>query len=106
MPLIEVDGTLAVAGYEAHGLLAGSLVLGVDAAHGAGNGHAPRLLDPPDRHTEVVGLHDYDGTPSFQPFVKGVGDLGRQTFLELRAAGVTLHQPGELGQSHDLTVRM
>jgi hypothetical protein len=97
--------TLAVAGYEAHGPLAGSLVLGLDTAHGTGNGHAARLLDPPDRHTEVVGVHDYDGAPSFQPFVKGVGDLSRKALLNLRAAGVTLHQPGELGQTYDLTVR-
>jgi hypothetical protein len=97
--------TLAVAGYEAHGLLTGTLVLGVDAAHGTGNGHAPGLLDSPDRHTEVVGLHDYYGTLSFQPLVKGVGYLSRQALLDLRAAGVTLHHPGELGQSHDPTVR-
>jgi hypothetical protein len=38
--------SLTLAGYEAHGLLAGALVFGVDAARGAGDGHAPRLLDP------------------------------------------------------------
>ncbi len=38
---------LAIGGYEAHGLLAGTLILGIDAAHGAGDGYAPRLLHPP-----------------------------------------------------------
>jgi hypothetical protein len=37
--------------------------------------------------------------------VKSIGDLSRKPLLELRAAGVTLHQPGELGQPHDLTIR-
>jgi hypothetical protein len=105
MNLHHIHVLLAVAGYEAHSLLAGALVFGVDAPHGAGGGHASRLLDPPDRHAEVVGLHNDDGTPRLQPFVEGVGDLGRQALLELGAAGVTLHQPGQLGQPHDLTVR-
>ncbi len=65
--------SLTMAGYEAHGLLAGALVLGVDAAHGAGDGHTARLLDAPDRHTKVIGLHHDDGSPSSEAFVEGVG---------------------------------
>lgn len=57
------SSSLTTAGYKAHGLLAGALVPGVDAAHGAGDGNAPRLLDSPDRHAEVVGLHHDDSSP-------------------------------------------
>ena len=95
---------MALAGYEAHGLLTGALALCVGAPYGTGDGHAPRLLDPPDRHAEVIGLDDDDGAPGPQPSVQGIGDLGRKTLLELGAAGVALHHPGQLGQPHDLTV--
>src|SRR5215204_2903563 len=57
--------SLAMGCYEAHGLLAGARVSGVDAAHGACNGKTP---------------------------------------LELGTTGVTLHQPGQLGQAYDLPV--
>jgi len=92
-------------GYEAHGLLAGALVLGVDAPHGAGDGYAPRLLHPPHRHAEVVGLHDDDGAANSQLFVQGVGHLRRQALLELGPAGVRLYHPDQLGQTHDPLVR-
>src|SRR5215204_2762593 len=98
------DYSLAMGGYEAHGLLTGARVSGVDAAHGAGNGNAPRLLYPPHRHAQVFGLHDKDGAPGAQPLVDGLGDLGREALLELGATGVTLHQSGQLGQTYDLPV--
>src|SRR5215203_5065970 len=91
-------------GYEAHGLLAGARVSSVDAAHGAGDGHAPRLLYSPHSHAQMFGLHDEDGAAGAQPLVDGAGYLGREAFLELGAAGVTLHQSGQLGQPDDLPI--
>ena len=87
--------------YEAHGLLTGALVFRVQAAHRAGNGHAPRLLYAPDRHTEVVGLYNDDGALGPETLVEGVGDLGGKALLELRTAGVTLYHPGQLRKPHD-----
>src|ERR671911_756474 len=92
-------------GYEAHGLLAGARVSGVDAPHGACDGNAPRLLHAPHRHAQMLGLHDEDGAAGAQPLVDGVGDLGGKAFLELGAAGVPLHKAGQLGQAYDLSVR-
>src|SRR5829696_2318644 len=79
-------------GYEAHGLLAGARVSGVDTAHGACDGNAPWLLHAPHRHAQMFGLDDEDGA------------TGSQALLELGATGVTLHQPGQLGQAYDLPV--
>jgi hypothetical protein len=96
---------LSMGGYEAHGLLAGARVSGVDAAHGACDSNAPRLLNAPHRHAQMLGLHDEDGATGSQPLVDSVGDLGGKTLLELGTTGVTLHKSGQLGQSDDLTVR-
>jgi hypothetical protein len=96
--------SLTLAVYEAHGLLAGALVFSVQAAHRAGNGHAPRLLYAPDRHTQVVGLYNDDGALGPEALVQGVGDLGGKALLELRTAGVTLYHPGQLRKPHNLTV--
>ena len=49
-------------------------------------------------------LDDEDGATRSQPLVDGVGDLGGKTLLELGTTGVTLHQPGQLGQAYDLPV--
>src|SRR5215211_1136349 len=91
-------------GYEAHGLLAGSRVSGVDAAHRAGNRYAPRLLYPPHGHAQMFGLDDEDGATGSQSLVDSVGDLGGKALLELGATGVTLHKSGQLGQAYDLPV--
>ena len=91
-------------GYEAHGLLAGARVSGVDTAHGACDGNAPRLLHAPHRHTQMFGLDDEDGTTGSQPLVDSARYLGGKALLELGATGVTLHQPGQLGQAYDLPV--
>src|SRR5215211_130000 len=96
--------SLTMGGYEAHGLLAGARVSGVDAAHGACDGNAPRLLHAPHRHAQMFGLDDEDGAPGAQPLVDSVGDLGGKTLLELRAMGITLHKAGQLGQAYDLPV--
>src|SRR5215208_1497972 len=96
--------SLAMGSYEAHGLLAGARVSRVDAAHGACNGNAPRLLHAPHRHAQMFCLDDEDGATRSQPPVDSVGDLGGKTLLELGATGVTLHQPGQLGQAYDLPV--
>src|SRR4028119_2213570 len=89
-------GPLAVAGYQAHRFLAGALVLGVDAAHGARNGDAARLLDAPYRHAEVIRLHHDDGPLRPEASVEGVGHLGSEALLELGTTRVTLHDPGQL----------
>ncbi len=102
---METRFPLAMGGYEAHGFLAGARVSGVDAAHGAGDRDASWLLYPPHRHAQMFGLHDEDGATGAQPLVDGVGYLGREALLELGATGVTLHQPGQLGQPNDLPVR-
>jgi hypothetical protein len=39
----------------------------------------------------MFGLHDEDGATGAQPLVDGIGHLGREAFLELGTAGVTLH---------------
>ena len=91
-------------GYEAHGLLAGTRVSGVDAAHGACNGNASWLLHAPHRHAQMFRLDDEDGATRSQPLVDGVGNLSGKTLLELGATGVTLHQPGQLGQAYDLPI--
>jgi hypothetical protein len=96
---------LAVGCYEAYGLLAGALVFGIGSAHSAGHSHAPRFLDAPDRHAQVVGFDHYYGAESSQLVVQRVGDLGGQALLKLGTAGVTLHQPGQLGQPDHLPVR-
>src|SRR5918994_3460796 len=98
------ESSLAMGGYEAHGLLAGARVSGVDAAHGARDRNAPWFLHSPHRHTQMFRLDDEDGATSAQPLVDGVGDLGGKTLLELGATGVTLHQPGQLGQAYDFPV--
>src|SRR5829696_1071028 len=98
------ESSLALGGYEAHGLLAGARVSGVDAAHGACDRNAPRLLHSPHSHEQMFRLDDEDGATGAQPIVDGVGDLGGKTLLELGATGVALHQPGQLGQAHDLPV--
>ena len=91
-------------GYEAHGLLAGARVSGVDAAHGACDRNAPWFLHSPHRHAQMFRLDDEDGATSAQPLVDGVGDLGGKTLLELGATGVALHKAGQLGQAYDLPV--
>ncbi len=52
----------------------------------------------------MFSLHNEDGATSTQPLVDDFSDLGREAFLELGTAGVTLHQPGQLGQPNDLPV--
>src|SRR4028119_468882 len=70
---VSPPGPLAVAGYQAHRFLAGALILGVDAAHGARNGDATRLLDAPYRHAEVIRLHHDDGPLRPEASAEGVG---------------------------------
>ena len=51
----------------------------------------------------MIRLPDDDCAPGSQPFVQGVGDLGRKALLELGAPGVALHQLGrirEYGKPH------
>jgi hypothetical protein len=95
---------LASCGFETHGLPASALVLCEGALHRAGDGYAPRLLHPSHRHAEVVGLHDDDGAPRFEPSAKGVGDLGGETLLGLGPAGVAVQHPDQLGEADDLSL--
>src|SRR5688500_6920306 len=89
--------SLAMGGYEAHGLLAGARVSGVDAAHRACDGNAPWLLRASHRHAQKFGLVDEDGATGSQPLLDSVGDLGGKAILELGATGITLHKSGQLG---------
>src|SRR4028119_221734 len=93
-------GPLAMPGYQAHRFLAGALVLGVDAAHGARNGDATGLLDTPYRHAEVIRLHHDDGPPGPEASVEGVGHLAGEALLELGATRVAPHGPGRAPEPH------
>jgi hypothetical protein len=53
----------------------------------------------------VVGLDHDDGATRAQTIVEGVGDLGRETFLELRPSRVPLHEPRQLAETDDPSVR-
>src|SRR5829696_8922838 len=91
-------------GYEAHGLLSGARVSGVDAAHGACDGNAPWLLHAPHRHAQMFGLDVEDGATGSQPVLDSACDDVGKALLELGATGVALPQPGQLGQAYDLPV--
>jgi hypothetical protein len=49
----------------------------------------------------VFALHDDDDPAGFQVTHQGVGYLGGQPLLHLRAPGVHLDKPGELGEAGD-----
>jgi hypothetical protein len=98
-------GPLTLGGYQAHRLLAGALVPGVDAAYGAGDGHAARPLDAPDRHAEVIRLHDDYGTLGPEASVEGVGYLGGEALLKLGTTRVAFHDPGQLREPNHPAIR-
>ena len=65
-------------------------------AHGAGDGARPGLADAAHGHAQVLALDDHDDAARLQDPHQGVGDLGGEPLLHLRALGVDVDQPGEL----------
>jgi hypothetical protein len=47
----------------------------------------------------MLDLHDDTQTARLNLILEPIGDLLRQPFLHLRAAGEELHHPGQLGQA-------
>ena len=62
------------------------------------------LADPAHRHAQVLGLDHDDHALRVQLADQRVGDLRGQPLLHLRAPGVEVDQPGELGQPGDPAV--
>ena len=52
-----------------------------------------------NRHAQMLGFHDDTQTARRNVILEPVGDLLRQPFLHLRAAGEELDDPGQLGQA-------
>ena len=50
-------------------------------------------------HAQMLGFHDDTQTARRNLILEPVGDLLRQPFLHLRAAGEQLDDPGQLGQA-------
>ena len=63
---------------------------------------APALRDPAHGHAEVLGLDHHDHAARLEDLHERVGDLGGQPLLHLRALGVDVDEPGQLGQPGDL----
>src|SRR3954452_126212 len=83
---------------EAHRLAASGQVAPEDAADGGGDRARAGLADAAHGHAQVLGLDD-DQHPAWLEHVgERVGDLRGHPLLHLRAPGVDLDQPGQLGQ--------
>ena len=87
------------------GMLADAMMRSADCTVCKSRGYDSRLLHPSHRRAEVVGLHNDCGAPRSKPSVKGVGDLGGQTLLQLGSAGVAFQHAGQLGEADDPLVR-
>lgn len=64
------------------------------AKHTACCGCAGGLLDTAHHHAEMRRLHDHADTSGIQHLLDGQGDLFRETFLYLQAAGKHFGQTG------------
>ena len=64
----------------------------------------PGLADAAHRHAQVLGLDHDDHPARLELAHQRVGDLGGQPLLHLRAPGVDVDQPGQLGQAGDPAV--
>jgi hypothetical protein len=76
-------------------------VLQKHAAHGRGHGQRPRLAHAAHRHAEVFGLDADHYALRADRGHHGVGDLGGQALLDLRAVRGDLDGAGQLGQPGD-----
>src|SRR5680860_1296377 len=75
-----------------------------DAPDGRGDRAGAGLAHATHRHAEVLGLDDHDHATGLEELDHRVGDLRGQAFLDLRALGVDVDQPGQLGEAGDLAV--
>ena len=90
-------------------LIASARVLGglaEVAAYGGGQGLGAGLAHAAHRHAQMLGLHDDDHPAGFEDPHQGVGDLGGHPLLDLRAPGVDVDEPGQLGQPGDLPLEV
>lgn len=82
------------------------LLLGSEATqHGGGDSGRTGLLDTAHRHAHVASLHDDGDTARADSLHDRKGDLLREAFLDLKAAGEGLGNTGELAQSENKLVR-
>lgn len=82
------------------------LLLGPEATqHGGGDSGRTGLLDTAHRHAHVASLHDDGDTTRADSLHDRKGDLLREAFLDLKAAGEGLGNTGELAESENKLVR-
>ena len=64
-----------------------------------GDRTGPRCSDATYGHAQMLGLHDDTQTARRNVILEPVGDLLRQPFLHLGAAGEQLDYPSQLGEA-------
>src|SRR6516165_7316640 len=94
----------ATAEQKAHRLGAGPVGVQEYSANRGGHRLGPRLTHATHRHAQMLGLYHYDNAPGLEDVHQRIGDLAGHPFLDLGAAGVDVHQPGQLGQPGDLAL--
>src|ERR687897_637787 len=86
-------------------LVARALVVAQVAVERRGDGARAGLLDPAQRHAQVLCLQDDADALGRQVLVEPAGDLRRQALLDLQGAREQLDHARELGQPDDALPR-
>src|SRR6266853_5880404 len=77
-----------------------ALVAAKNPQHARGQGLGSLLPDPAHLEAEVTALDDDTNSARVDRSVDCLRNLARHPLLHLKAAGVSIHQPGQLAQAH------
>src|ERR1700678_4555564 len=99
---VDTDLTLALRrSYQGHETCLFRRIVAEHAGVAAGEGHRAMFGDAADRHAGMLGLDQDGDAAGFKNLVDGGGNLRRQMFLGLQAAGKDIGEPRELRQADD-----
>ena len=79
-----------------HEFLARRRVVAKTSQHSARNKRHPVLMHAPGGHASVGCLYDHGDPLRLQHFLNDVGDLSRQSFLNLKSPGEGVHHARHL----------
>src|SRR5699024_9068201 len=103
--IIEVMGSTLTVVDQAHGLGAGSRLAQL-SAYGAGDRLGAGFTYAAHRHAQVLGFDNHNDAAWPQNLGDGLGDLGRESLLDLRPARIRVNQPRQFTQSGDAAALM
>src|ERR1700722_7085327 len=71
------------------------------AQHGRGDGGGMLLFHAAHHHAEMTGFDDHANTLGLDYFLNGLGDLGGETLLNLKATGEQFDEPRNFAETDD-----